>query len=169
MNWWLWRDCFLLFPATDMEYLSSCDSWKVLWSWRSNSNNSTDIWLKKNAVSFQQSWHQTHPDCFLCLSLSFALAFPSAAVLNNLRVFLVNVCDNTFEDVRYVISHTHNFDVWVYAYIHECVQHSWKLSVSCMDVLVGKSLRPGREAGALQFQKSCKAILATPASIWELR
>lgn len=62
-------------------------------------------------ISCQQSWHQTHPDCFLCLSLSFALAFPSAAVLNNLWVFLVTVHANTFEDFRYGISHTPNFGV----------------------------------------------------------
>lgn len=120
-----------------MEYLSSCDSWRVLWSWKSTSNKSTSIWLKKNAASCQQSWHQTHPDCFLCLSLSFALAFPSASVLNNLRVFLVIVCDNTFEDVRYRMSHTRNFDVsgvyiceCMYMYMYSstaetCLHHAW--------------------------------------------
>lgn len=123
MNCWLWWDCFLIFPATDMEFLSSCDSWKVLWSWRSTSNNSTGIWLKKNAVSCQQFWYQTHPDFFLSLPLFFALTFPSAAVLNNVRVFLVNVCDNKFEDVRYGISRTHNFYVsgCIYIYIYECI------------------------------------------------
>lgn len=159
-----------------MEYLSSCDSWRVLWSWRSTSNNSTSIWHKENSVSCQQSWHQTHPDCFLFLSLSFALAFPSAAVLNNLKMFLVIVCDGTFEDVRYGISHRCNSDVSGCIYIYACIyvymysstaetalHHAW------MHMLVGESLRPGREARALQYQKRYKASLAAPASNWELR
>lgn len=35
--------------------LPSCVSWKILWSWRSISNNRTGIWLNKNAVSCHQS------------------------------------------------------------------------------------------------------------------
>lgn len=51
--------------------LSSCVSWKILWSWSSITNNRTGIWFNKNTVSSNQScigWTWITPSacpCFL--------------------------------------------------------------------------------------------------------
>lgn len=74
MHCWLWWG---LFSAVSFDHqavsLSSCFSWKILWSWWSTSNNRKRIRHNKNAVSCHQSCIG-HPNYFIGLSLSFALA-----------------------------------------------------------------------------------------------
>lgn len=88
-------------------------------------------------------------------------------------MFLVIVCDSTFEDVRYGISHRHNFDVsgCIYVHAYTCIYIAAQLKLVCIMhgwmCWWGKVLGLGEKPE--QYQKRCKASLPALASSWELR